>query len=348
MKHKTIMEPIHIFQINFMSLSIWLLCFQCIKIIQDLVNQNESCLFYIFGFFGLTSWNCDIVLMQIDRVLAIYWNLRYKSRVRTKMAIISCISSKFITMILSSIVFIYDETYFHCSHPLTLFHLKSSNVYMDAYPKLVVAGILLVVTIYVKLTMKNLEKKVQPVVNISRMETFPEDQERKQQCKTQVKIQRIDENPNMFYEVNVEVGRNKHEERSDPNCEGNANILPSVSGYLQKDKCEIKATKQEMNEAVNDSVIECEEIERDQKIQCFNPVNDIFLVAKAALTMNLITSLLVIVMVPSSVLQIIYQNCSQLTGDCGNYIFIHNLMSPVRALCAFIHPVWILKKIDQI
>ena len=156
MKHKTIMEPIHVFQINFMSLSIWLLCFQCIKIIQDLVNQNESCLFYIFGFFGLTSWNCDIVLMQIDRVLAIYWKLGYKSRVTTKMAIISCISSKFITMISSSIVFIYDTTYTHCSHPLSLFHLKSSNVYMDAYPKLVVADILLVVPIYVKLAMKNL------------------------------------------------------------------------------------------------------------------------------------------------------------------------------------------------
>ena len=181
MKHKTNMEPIHVFQINFMSLSIWLLFFQCIKIIHELSNFNESCLFYIFGFFGHFSWNSDVVLMQIDRFLAIYWNIRYKSRVTTKMAIISCLASKVCTTILTVFVVIYDKSYSQCSVPIFLYHLKSSNIYLDAYPKLVAACILLVVSIYMKNTMKNLKKKIQPVVNIMSLETASEDQENPEQ-----------------------------------------------------------------------------------------------------------------------------------------------------------------------
>ena len=180
------------------------------------------------------------------------------------------------------------------------------------------------------------------------METFSEDKKPETKSKTQVKIQRIDENPNMFYEVNVELGRNKNKDLNDQSSEGTGNILPSGSGYIQKDKCKGKATNPEMNERVKESTMECEEIETDPNSQCFHPFHDIFLLAKAALTMNLITSVLFIVMVPSSILQIIYQNCNKLSGGCGNYTFVHYLMSPFRILTAFIHPICILKKIDQI
>ena len=110
--------------------------------------------------------NTDVFLMQIDRFLAVYWNLKYKSRVTAKMAIRSCLASKVFAIIVTVSVASLDQPYGKCSSRFEMLSLKKTNIYLDAYPKLLVACVLLIVSIYVGVTMTKLENKINPLVSL--------------------------------------------------------------------------------------------------------------------------------------------------------------------------------------
>ena len=316
-KTKDIMEPMHVFQLNHMAVISSRASFSLIAIGHQLVGSynDDSCFYYFFGFFTLFCLNTDVFLMQIDRFLAVYWNLKYKSRITTKMALRSCIASKLFAIIVTILVASLDQKYSQCVSTYLMLDLKNSNIYLDAYPKIFVACVLLVVSIYVGITMRELEKKIHPLVNLPTLPTVPsvsfafQDQGNGQQARNNQglsKVQRKDEDPNMFYEVKIESERREGELRDEQDNE--------------------------------------EEI----TIQCFNPNKEIFLVAKAALTMNFLLSVYFIVIVPNRILAIIYQNCNEVSGDCDSYMLLNRILTPFRVLFTFLHPVLILKKIDKI
>ena len=151
--------------------------------------------------------------------------------------------------------------------------------------------------------MTKLEKKIHPLVTLPSVSgsVCVLDQENRQQARNSLsKIQRKDEDPNMFYEVNIE---------SDPRNRNNEGELTT---------------------------------------QCFNANKEIFKVAKAALTMNILTLFFFVTLVPNRILDIIYQNCFEVSQECGYYVLLYKISSPVRIFCAFLHPVLILKKMDYI
>ena len=112
----------------------------------------------------MVCFNIDLVIMQIERFLALYWDLLYKNRVTTKMAFASCIISKvFVTLITACMAFLNPE-YQKCTNKYRLFNLKAANIYLDAYPKLFAICVHLVVSMYVIYMINEQQKKVHPLV----------------------------------------------------------------------------------------------------------------------------------------------------------------------------------------
>ena len=87
--------------------------------------------------------------------------------------------------------------------------------------------------------------------------------------------------------------------------------------------------------------------EASTTIRCFNQNKELFSVAKAALTMNLITAVLFIIMIPLTLLALIYQNCSKECGDCENYLVYYNVLAPMRILSVFFYLALIRHKINK-
>ena len=142
--------------------------------------------------------------MQMDRFLALYWNLLYKDRVTTNTAFSCCFLSKVFAIMLTTLIGLIDTDYSKCTYQCkySLFHLKSTNIYLDAYPKLVAIGILVAVSMYVIYTIKKLQKKVQPLITLPTVSNIVQAQEEDQQDVN--RIMRIDDDPNMFYQVTVD------------------------------------------------------------------------------------------------------------------------------------------------
>ena len=134
----------HVHQMNFMIVSALNVFFGTFIIIHEIIGfvVDVSCWHYFFGMFTQTSFNIDVIPMQLDRFLAVYWNINYSGRVSKKMALISCLSSKVTATVVTLCVAYLDDSYGKCSADLALTYLKGSNIYLDAYPKLVVGCIL--------------------------------------------------------------------------------------------------------------------------------------------------------------------------------------------------------------
>ena len=309
-KTKYNMEPVHVFQLNFMSVSTFLVFSPFIVAVIKLFGAGNCfggyCPNYFYGFFAETCFNIDIVLMQIDRFLALYWDLLYKDRVTTNMALSACFLSKVFAIMLTTSIGYLDKEYSKCTYQCkySLFHLKTTNIYLDAYPKLVAISILVAVSMYVIYTIIKLRKKVQPLITLPTVSNIVQDQVQplvnlptvsnivhaQEEVQQDVNIiRRIDEDPNMFYEVAVDN-----------------------------------------NQVPND----------DLPTPCFNTNNQIFLVAKEALNLNLLTLVLIIIYVPTKILAIWFH-----TGDHARYMLWYRTLIPFQFICSFIYLILIFQKI---
>ena len=243
--------------------------------------------------------------MQIDRFLALYWDLLYKDRVTTNMALSACFLSKVFAIMLTTSIGYVDKEYSKCTYQckFSLFHLKTTNIYLDAYPKLVAISILVAVSMYVIYTIIKLRKKVQPLITLPTVSNIVQDQvqplvnlptvssivQAQEEVQQDVNIiRRIDEDPNMFYEVAVDN-----------------------------------------NQVPND----------DLQAPCFNTNNQIFLVAKEALNLNLLTLVLISIYVPTKILAIWFH-----TGDHARYTSWYRTFIPFQILCSLIYLILIFQK----
>ena len=118
----------HVHQMNFMIVSALNVFFGVLIVLNEIIGfvliVDVCCWLYFFGMFTQISFNIDVILMQLDRFLAVYWNIKYSGRVSTKMSLISCLSSKLTAIIVTLCVAYIDDSYGKCSADLALIYLK--------------------------------------------------------------------------------------------------------------------------------------------------------------------------------------------------------------------------------
>ena len=317
LKHRGGLEPTHIFHLHFLMACAQIFSFALMVVFHKLIRKGnaaeDSCWHYFFGLFCLICFNTEVVLLQMDRFLAVYWNVKYKGRITSKIAKFSCIGSKVFSFILTLLVAILDPTYITFTAGFEELNLKTANIYLDAYPKIFVAIMLSIVSIYVALIKVRLDKKVTPAVHLPSVTVDSEN------GNPTFTIQRKDEDPNMFYEI--EISKEEEEKIKSSNA------------------CEINAQGPEKREV--------SESPDNQEITCFTMNKDILLVAKEALSNNLITALLFIVIVPNRILSIIYYHMQPNIGEYAPYLLVNKIMLPFRIICIILHQVLILRKLAQ-
>ena len=111
-KNRENLEPMHIFQLNFLMAIVLRSSFPLMEITRFGMHNGDSCWHYFFGLFCLICFNTDLLFGQLDRFLAVYWNVKYKGRITTKMAKIGCIVSKLFGLMLTILVAVLDPTHF--------------------------------------------------------------------------------------------------------------------------------------------------------------------------------------------------------------------------------------------
>jgi hypothetical protein len=131
MKNKENLEPMHIFQLNLLMVCALRSSFPLMEITRYGMDNTDSCWHYFFGLFCLICFNTDLLLEQLDRFLAVYWNVKYKGRITTKMAKIGCIISKLFGLILTILVAALDPTYGKCIKEYELLNVKTANIFLQ-------------------------------------------------------------------------------------------------------------------------------------------------------------------------------------------------------------------------
>ena len=309
-KNQYDMEPIHVFQLNFMIVSTLSVIFPAMASLDQLTGfiyqPGGSCYYYFPLFFAYFCFNTDLVMMQVDRFLAVYWNMKYASRITYKLALRFCIGSKVLAAVVTMMVGFLDLQYSTCAEEYAFIHLKLVNIYLVSIPNLGSGVILLVVLTYMALTMVNLENKVQPVVSLPSVPTVSqhleegEVDEMQENNKNGYKVERNIEDPHVFERVQLQESKElQKRKREEPNF---SCIVPQV------------------------------------------PNSEIFLVAKRALTMSLITLVLFSIIIPKSILAIIHAY----SGDIETYLWQYRISAPFRIFSHFLHQGLLLKKIDKI
>ena len=168
-------------------------------------SPGNICWYNFAIFFTFSCFLTDLVIMQINSFLAVYWNAKYNGRVTPFLAYICCVISKLICIFLTILVGYLDPDYTRCTVDYAFMHLKSLNIYFISYPKLFVALILIIVAVYMLITMIILENKVQPTVNLPTIPTVSEQRNdvEQQDVVVSYRVERSMEDPFKFERVQV-------------------------------------------------------------------------------------------------------------------------------------------------
>ena len=209
-KNKHSLEPIHVFELN--NLSNWaLMAVVNILTLFD-VFFYDSDIFCPIIHFGQNyirfSFYVGIILTQIDRFLALYLNVKYKSRVTKDDALKTVVISKAILFVVTLMVIKLDGKILECFSS-TFFgcRMLKGNLMFVNLPMFVTLVTVIAVSIYVLACILKQRKKVAPTVNIKTVSRQVEEEDLtvvdlENEEADEKKIKRRNEDPFMFYREN--------------------------------------------------------------------------------------------------------------------------------------------------
>ena len=202
-KYKYKMEPVHIFEINTLVDKCLMLFNLGLRHIlgHQLGYESMFCkISTIITFTARLSFYLDICWTQIDRFLALYWNIEYKDRVTNNKALVIITITKVLNLIMALIALIMDPTWFECqneqNYQCTVYK-KNNARYFTLSTTLALSTVIIVSSYSVKLILK-IHSEVSPVVNIN----HPPASRNVRTISKSVEsfdIRRNDSNPHLFY-----------------------------------------------------------------------------------------------------------------------------------------------------
>ena len=117
-KNKWNFEPVHILEISILFSCCLITSFFILFVLEKYSGSGdenaESCKFYLYGLLSDIYLNIGLILAQLDRFLAVYWNSEYKQRVTTDMAKYRCGASKILGLLIIGLVAVVDPSYIRC------------------------------------------------------------------------------------------------------------------------------------------------------------------------------------------------------------------------------------------
>ena len=191
------LKPNHIFIMN-MLLSISLKCLYLVIVyIHRMLTSSAFCPHYFFGLIIFTSNNLDIIIMQMDRFVAVFWSLLYPGIATNSKALLICCSSKILSTVLALAVLFLDKECLKCMKITPLLFTRPSNILLISGTQLCSTVVVAVVSSYLGYKMVKIRKTVMPTATLGRMQPQVEVEGRR------IQVRRIDDQPNMFYSLDL-------------------------------------------------------------------------------------------------------------------------------------------------
>jgi hypothetical protein len=316
-KQKGNIKPNHIFLINIIISFILNCSYFTFFAFYPMFKSKQSfddCPYYWFGLFTFMTINMDIIIMQVDRFVAVFWSLEYPGFATNGRAALVCCVSKVMTAVVSSSVLFLDTDYTKCEELYPLLITRTTNMIFISCPQLCVTGIVGIVSAYLGFTMVKLKKSVNPIVNLQVLqpqapELHPEISHSRQNAKGRtIHVKRIDDQPDMFYSVDMRETSGDEEETKVEN--------PTLA------RIEVTNIKSEPN--------------------------SMFLMAKTALNMNYVVIIYCLSIFPMSIMSISFFNCDQENSDCDVFLLFCKFFIPFRILAIFVGCFVFFHKIQNI
>ena len=168
-KHSHSMEPLHVYELNNLCNWALLALFNIFTVFDVFFDKSELfCSIVHFGlYYVIFSFYVGIIITQIDRFLALYWNVKYTTRVTKDDALKTVGISKAVLFIITLVVVNLDGQILECFSS-TFFGCRMLKSFMWVnFPMFFTLITVIVVSIYVLHTIKKHAMKVAPVVNIN-------------------------------------------------------------------------------------------------------------------------------------------------------------------------------------
>ena len=207
-KYKHKLEPVHIFEINTL-VDDYLMIFNLALrhfIGGQLGDESLFCkISTIITFASRLSFYLDICWTQIDRFLALYWNIEYKERVTNNKALFIITITKVLNIVLALLVMVVlDPTWFECqseqNYQCTVYK-KNNALYFTFSTTLAMATVLIVSSYSMKLILK-IHSEVSPVVNLNHPPVSTNVRTLSKAVES-FDILRNDSNPHLFYKTKI-------------------------------------------------------------------------------------------------------------------------------------------------
>ena len=169
--HRYTLEPIHIFELNILASAALLIINNSLYGFDPLFESDHYfCgIVHFFGVYNTFSFYIGIISSQVDRFLALYWNVSYKGRVTPELSSKIVLCEKFFLLIPVLVFAVTDPALLNCyPGPASLCRQRLrglTSVWCRAVFWLMIATVL-AVSLYVLYLKVKSSRQVQPTVNL--------------------------------------------------------------------------------------------------------------------------------------------------------------------------------------
>ena len=279
------------------------ICLQCMYIVfvylHTMMVSSDFCLHYIFGLVIFVSTYIQIIIMQVDRFVAIFWSLHYPGFATNSKAVLICCVSKIFSTAVSVSVLFFDTEYLKCLKIFPLLITKTSNIILISCLQLCSSVVVGIVSSYLGFKMVKIKKSVPPTDICMIHQERPQadqSQSRNNSKKPQSRVRRMNDQPNMFYSTEMK------------------------ETSITEREVEVKVENQNQN---------------IQSTSTDSNSNPVFVMAKTALSMNYMVILNCLFNTPFYIMSIIYWDCDYEKGECDVFLLFNKFMVPPRLLIIF-------------
>ena len=327
-KNSSDYKPIHIYQANyFVALSLLTLNAIVVLLFKRKEDFGDICPKEILKYFLNMSIIYDVVIMQLDRLVAVRYPYFYKEKMDVSMSLKIVAISKIVSVAITVIGCIIDPVFVYCPVLGRCSFVHSIFVYTVSYP--VLAAFILTVSVSIYVSMKVYKQiSVQPVVHLPVINvvpvivnTAPEENEVQNLHAEGDDAESLEE----IHVVNMlkEIGNENEMRRKIPK---NNLVGPSTSNKF--------VARKRQNMSNNQVTYQDLQVEARKQF------------LKKTLKMNLLTLAILFSSVPIQVVTIISESCKDNLGDCDFYFKFWIYFTPIQLVAAVLHPIFLLLILD--
>ena len=336
--HRYSLEPIHIFELNILASAALLFINNSLFGFDPHFHSiNFYCgVVHFLDLYNKFSFYIGIISSQLDRFLALYWNVSYKGRVTPELAMKILLFEKVLILVVLLLFCMFDSPALQCYHSPVLLCQESVRSVTRDFAR-VVFWIMIAAVISVSLYVLNIKvrssRQVQPTVNlpaISGQEIPTISRELTSVMEADVVLQDVDETN--------QVGLEEEEADDD----GQMADVPKIETSLQM----VQRQNPDPFMFYRIKSLKVSSPDKIETMTCLPNKWSLVDNTPRAVSFNLVSLCLLIMLIPTK-LQDLYFYFSQGQCDGGAAVQLSRLLSAIELLTALIYPFIIKSKLKH-